>query len=82
MDCLCSRCLFKMRFPNREKLFLKNHDITSTPEVFVVQNLTNEVLLERFDKLVRTERKITHLVLECIAEIGARQLYLPMAYPS
>ncbi len=48
----------------------------------MVQNLTNEVLLARFDKLVRTERKITHLVLEYIAEIAARQLYLPMAYPS
>ncbi len=42
----------------------------------MVQNLTNDVLLARFDKLVQTERKVTHLVLECIAEIGARQLYL------
>ncbi|MBS1972452.1 MAG: HNH endonuclease [Bdellovibrionales bacterium] len=36
----------------------------------------------RFNKLVQTERKITHLVLECIAEIDTRRLYLEKAYPS
>lgn len=39
-------------------------------------------LVERLTKLVRTERKITHLVLECIAEVDRRRLYLEKAYPS
>lgn len=33
-------------------------------------------------KLVRTERKIMHLVLECIAEMDERQIYLERAYSS
>lgn len=47
-----------------------------------IQFLSNAELLNRFGKLVQTERKITHLVLECIAEIDARKLYLEKAYPS
>lgn len=47
-----------------------------------IQYLSNFELLGRFGKLVRTERKITHLVLECIAEIDSRRLYLDKAYPS
>ncbi|HEY1079906.1 MAG TPA: HNH endonuclease signature motif containing protein [Bdellovibrio sp.] len=47
-----------------------------------IQFLSNPELLGRFEKLVRTERKITHLVLECIAEIDSRRLYLDKAYPS
>lgn len=31
---------------------------------------------------MRTERKIIHLVLECIVEIGRRKIYLQQAYPS
>lgn len=47
-----------------------------------LSSLSKNDLLARFTKLVRTERKITHLVLECIAEIDRRQLHLEMAYPS
>jgi hypothetical protein len=47
-----------------------------------VKFLTNIDLIDRLGKLVRTERKITHLILECIAEIDARKLYLEKAYPS
>ncbi|HEY1079572.1 MAG TPA: HNH endonuclease signature motif containing protein [Bdellovibrio sp.] len=47
-----------------------------------IQFLSNFELLGRFGKLVRTERKITHLVLDCIAEIDSRRLYLDKAYPS
>ncbi len=47
-----------------------------------VKTLSNPELLERFNKLVRTERKITHLVLECIAEIDRRKLYSQKAYSS
>jgi hypothetical protein len=48
----------------------------------VLQTLSNELLVERFGKLVRTERKISHLVIACIAEIEARKIYLDRAYPS
>ena len=48
----------------------------------LVKTLSNFDLMERFNKLVRTERKITHLVLECIAEIDSRKLYLQKAYSS
>lgn len=47
-----------------------------------LQSFSNDLLLERFSKLVKTERKITHLVLECIAEIDRRELHLSMAFPS
>lgn len=49
---------------------------------FKISYLSNSELLARFGKLVQTERKITHLVLECIAEIDSRRLYLDKAYPS
>ncbi|MBO9665406.1 MAG: HNH endonuclease [Bdellovibrio sp.] len=49
---------------------------------FNIAHLSNADLLARFGKLVQTERKITHLVLECIAEIDTRKLYLEKAYPS
>lgn len=44
--------------------------------------LSNESLESRLSKLVKTERKITHLVLQCLAEIDRRKLYLDKAYPS
>ena len=47
-----------------------------------IQFLSNFELLGRFGKLVRTERKISHLILECVAEIDSRRLYLDKAYPS
>ncbi|MBO9667386.1 MAG: DUF222 domain-containing protein, partial [Bdellovibrio sp.] len=47
-----------------------------------ISHLSNADLLTRFGKLVQTERKITHLVLECIAEIDSRKLFLDKAYPS
>ena len=49
---------------------------------FNISHLSNLELLNRFGKLVQTERKITHLVLDCIAEIDSRKLYLDKAYPS
>jgi hypothetical protein len=48
----------------------------------MLQTLSNELLVERFGKLVRTERKISHLVIACIAEIEIRKIYLDRAYPS
>ncbi len=48
----------------------------------IIKNLSNLELVERFGKLVRTERKITHLVLDCIAEIDHRKIYLQKAYSS
>lgn len=48
----------------------------------MLKTFSNDLLIERFVKLVRTERKITHLILECIAEIDRRELHLAMAYPS
>jgi hypothetical protein len=48
----------------------------------MLQALSNELLVERFGKLVRTERKISHLVIACIAEIETRKIYLDRAYPS
>lgn len=47
-----------------------------------LNHLTDSNLLSRFGKLVRTERKITHLILACIAEIDIRRLFLEKAYPS
>ncbi|MNJ96638.1 hypothetical protein D3C87_143670 [compost metagenome] len=47
-----------------------------------ITSLSSSELMARFGKLVQTERKITHLVLECIAEIDTRRIYLERAYPS
>lgn len=48
----------------------------------MIAGLSNSELLTRFEKCVRTERKVTHLILECVAEIDRRKLYLDRAYPS
>ncbi|MEK2688238.1 HNH endonuclease [Bdellovibrio sp. GT3] len=45
-------------------------------------HLPSDELLARFGRLVQTERKITHMVLEYIAEIDSRRLFLDKAYPS
>lgn len=42
----------------------------------------NEQLMAEFHDCVRSERKISHRVLEYIAEIDARKLYLDRAYTS
>ncbi len=47
-----------------------------------LKNLTDELLEVRLKKLVSSERKITHLVLQYIAEIDRRKLYLQRAYSS
>lgn len=48
----------------------------------LIGSLKDHELLLRFGKLVQTERKITHLVLECVAEIDVRRLYLDRGYHS
>lgn len=48
----------------------------------MLQDLSNEMLVNRFSKLVRTERKITHQIVACIAEIEIRKIYLAKAYPT
>jgi hypothetical protein len=47
-----------------------------------LSQMTNEHLLNRFHKLIATERKITHLIIATLAEIDRRKLYLEMAYPN
>jgi hypothetical protein len=49
---------------------------------FNFTRISNSELLTRFGKLVRTERKITHLILQHIAEIDSRKLHLDEGYPS
>lgn len=44
------------------------------------QNISNVELISRMEKLVRTERKITHLILQYILEIENRKLYADMGY--
>lgn len=47
-----------------------------------LKSMNSVELTDRLNKLVKTERKITHLILECIAEIDVRKIYLARAYPS
>ena len=42
--------------------------------------LSNDDLISRMEKLVRTERKITHLVLLHIAELEERKVYAELGY--
>ncbi|KHD88820.1 MAG: hypothetical protein OM95_06780 [Bdellovibrio sp. ArHS] len=43
-------------------------------------NIPNDELTRRLEKLVRTERKITHLILQHINEIESRRLYADLGY--
>jgi predicted PP-loop superfamily ATPase len=43
--------------------------------------MTNDDLMVKFHECVRSERKIAHHVLEYIAEIETRQLYLGWSEP-
>ncbi|WP_413944163.1 HNH endonuclease [Bdellovibrio sp. HCB-162] len=45
-----------------------------------LKNISNNELVQRLEKLVRTERKITHLVLLHIAEIEDRKIYAERGY--
>lgn len=45
-----------------------------------LQNISNDELIVRIQKLVRTERKVMHLVLLHIAEIDSRKLYAKMGF--
>ena len=47
-----------------------------------LQILSSKDLIARLQKLVQTERKITHLILECINEIEIRKLHLEQGYSS
>ena len=47
-----------------------------------IKEISNEDLTNRLTKLVQTERKITHLILECINEIEIRKIHLKQGYSS
>ena len=47
-----------------------------------IKTFSNEELTNRLTKLVQTERKITHLTLECINEIELRKVHLKEGYSS
>lgn len=51
-----------------------------TKHLLNFQNTPNDQLIQRFEKLVRTERKVTHLVLLHIAEIEERKIYAELGY--
>ncbi len=48
----------------------------------ILKTLSDDLLETRLKKLVGTERKITHLVLQYIGEIDRRKLYVRRAYSS
>ena len=47
-----------------------------------IKTISNEELTNRLTKLVQTERKITHLILECINEIEIRKIHLKEGFSS
>lgn len=47
-----------------------------------LSKLSNELLLERTERLIRSERKITHLVLWHVNEVECRRLYAELGYSS
>lgn len=46
----------------------------------LLQNISNDELILRMQKLVRTERKVMHLVLMHIIEIDSRKLYADLGF--
>lgn len=51
-------------------------------EPLQLQNISSANLIQRMTQLVRTERKITHLILLHIVEIEARKLYAELGFDS
>ncbi len=47
-----------------------------------INKLSEQDLQKRFERLARTERKITALVIECVSEINRRSLHLKWGYAS
>lgn len=47
-----------------------------------LKKLSNQELLGRLDKLVRTERKLTHAILSHINEVESRRLYAELGFDS
>src|SRR5437868_2102259 len=47
-----------------------------------LKNISNKDLLESLDKLVRTERKLTHAILCHINEVESRRLYAELGFDS
>ncbi|MBS1969800.1 MAG: HNH endonuclease [Bdellovibrionales bacterium] len=47
-----------------------------------LKKISNQELLSRLDKLVRTERKLTHVILCHINEVESRRLYAEMGFDS
>lgn len=48
--------------------------------MFSLQKIENQELITRLEKLVRSERKITHLILVHIAEVENRSLFADLGY--
>ena len=59
-----------------------NTSLNSSSQAANIQTLSSFDLLQRMERLVRSERKITHLILECINEIEVRKLHLKNGYSS
>jgi hypothetical protein len=57
-------------------------DLNNSTSISKLKQLSSDDLLSRLQKLVQTERKITHAVLECINEIDLRKLHLARGYAS
>lgn len=47
-----------------------------------LNKISNQDLLNRLDKLVQTERKITHMILNHINEVESRRLYAELGFDS
>jgi hypothetical protein len=47
-----------------------------------LKQISNQELLSRLDKLVRTERKLTHVILAHINEVESRRLYAELGFDS
>ncbi len=58
----------------------KNKKTSNREELMNLQNIENHDLISRTEKLARSERKITHLILLHINEIESRRLYADLGY--
>ncbi len=61
---------------------LYHEEINMDQSIHDFKKQSNEHILISFDHLVRSKRKITQSVLECIVEIDRRKIYLDKAFPS
>lgn len=72
----------KSKIPKNRDTETHDTSFSDSQEDHMTTNISNETLIAEFHQLVRSERKITLQILQMVAEIDRRKIFLARAYPS